>query len=82
MEKKTKTLKQWQKIYPDAIRIKADAGTFLSNEYLKKIVDGEGHAKVLQDTSWATWSSTKGTKVRVNAIVSKMAYEQEKQEQV
>lgn len=73
-ETKTKTLKQWQKLYPDAIRVKAKANTFLSDEYLRKMVDKDGKAKILQDTSYGSWSSGKGNTVYVNVIISKQAY--------
>lgn len=71
-----KTLKGWQKLYPDAIKIEAKGSIFLSDEYLKKIVDKDGKAKVLQNTSTGMWSSKKGNQVTNRAIVSKMAYEE------
>lgn len=71
---KIKTLKQWQKLYPDAIRVKAKSNTFLSDEYLKKIVDKDGKAKILQDISHGTWTSGKGNTIYVNVIISKQAY--------
>jgi len=77
LDKRPTTLAGWQKVYPDAIQIKATSTKFLSNKQLREFADIEGKAVVLQDTSTGTWSSKSGQKVNIRAIVSKMAYKDE-----
>lgn len=77
LDKRPTTFAGWQKIYPDAMQIKATGSKFLTDKQLKEFADIEGKAVVLQDSSTGTWSSKSGSKVNIRAIVSKMAYKDE-----
>jgi len=75
-KKKPTTLKGWQKLYPDAIKIEATSNLFLNNKDFILLAFGkDAKAKVLQNTSTGTWSSKNGSKVTNRAIVSKLAAE-------
>lgn len=75
--KKPTTLKGWQKLYPDAIKITASGNKLLSdNEIIYHVYGPNVKAKVLQDTSSAVWSTKGGIKASIRAIVSKQAYEE------
>lgn len=70
MEKKPKTLKGWQKLYPDAMRIKGTSKYLLSNKQIIELAYGAGaYGKVLLNNSWGTMS-LRGNKFNINAIVS------------
>jgi len=78
-KKKPTTLKGWQKLYPDAIKIQCDYSSFLNDRSLIGLVFGkDAKAKVLQNTSTGTWSSKNGSRVVNRAIVSKLAAQENK----
>ena len=68
---KKKTLKQWQKENPNAFRIEAKAAKLLSTTELIHLAFGKyGKGKVLQDSSYATWTQKSGIRATINAIVT------------
>jgi hypothetical protein len=73
METKKKSLKQWQKEYPDAVQIKGKAIGWLNDKQLLFMAFGDNpNARILENSSVYKWDSKRWVwMMKINYIATK-----------